>query len=114
MSDSETTSLVQSESSSSTTTYRLYPQRFYVLFVFSLLSFNQNVIWLTFSPIARNAEKYYGMSEATVDLLLNWGSIIFIPCLPLTYILLNKNEKNIFNFNFYINDNFLPICGIIG
>ena len=87
MSDSETTSLVPSESSCA---YRLYPQRFYVLFVFSLLTFNQNLIWLTFSPIARNAEIYYQMNEATVDLLLNWGSIIFIPCLPLTYILLNK------------------------
>ena len=89
MSDSETVSLVSSDASS---TYRLYPHRFYVLFIFSLLSFNQNLFWLTFSPIARNAEKYYQMSEATVDLLFNWGSIIFIPCLPLTFILLNKHN----------------------
>jgi FLVCR family MFS transporter len=89
MSDSETMSLV---SSGSSCTYRLYPQRFYVLFVFFLLSFDQNLIWLTFSPIARNAEIYYGMSEATVDLLLNWQSILFIPCLPLAYILLNKKN----------------------
>jgi hypothetical protein len=75
-----------------TPAYVLYPQRFYVLFVFSLLSFNQCVIWLTFSPIARSAEAYYKISEATVDLLLNWGPIIFIPCLPLTYILLNKHH----------------------
>jgi hypothetical protein len=87
MSNSETVPLMSSDPSCA---YRLYPQRFYVLFVFSLLSFNQNLIWLTFSPIARNAEIYYQMSEATVDLLLNWGSIIFIPCLPFTYILLNK------------------------
>ena len=72
--------------------YRVYPQRFYVLAVFSLLAFNQCLIWLTFSPIARSAETYYNISEATVDLLLNWGPIIFIPCLPLTYILLNKHN----------------------
>ncbi|CAF1139969.1 unnamed protein product [Rotaria sordida] len=72
--------------------YVLYPQRFYVLFIFSFLAFNQCLIWLTFSPIARSAEAYYNISEATVDLLLNWGSIIFIPCLPLTYILLNKHH----------------------
>ncbi|CAF1461788.1 unnamed protein product [Adineta steineri] len=72
--------------------YRVYPQRFYVLTVFCLLSFNQNLIWLTFSPIARSTETYYKISEATVDLLLNWGPIIFIPCLPLTYILLNKDH----------------------
>ena len=70
--------------------YRLYSRRFYVLSVFSLLAFNQCLFWLTFSPIARSAEAYYQISEATVDLLLNWGPIIFIPCLPLTYILLNK------------------------
>ena len=70
--------------------YTLYPQRFYVLFIFSFLSFNQCIIWLTFSPIARAAESYYGIGDSTVTLLLNWGPIIFIPCLPLTYILLNK------------------------
>jgi FLVCR family MFS transporter len=75
-----------------TPAYIVYPQRFYVLFAFSFLSFNQCLIWLTFSPIARNAEPYYHISEATVDLLLNWGPIIFIPCLPLTYILLNKHH----------------------
>ncbi|CAF1148077.1 unnamed protein product [Adineta ricciae] len=89
MSNSETVPLLAPETSC---TYRTYPQRFYVLFVFFLLSFNQNIIWLTFSPIARNAEKYYQMSEATVDLLLNWQSILFIPFLPLAYILLNKQH----------------------
>ncbi|CAF1424258.1 unnamed protein product [Adineta steineri] len=75
-----------------TPAYVLYPHRFYVLFAFSFLSFNQCLIWLTFSPIARSTQIYYGISESTVDLLLNWGPIIFIPCLPLTYILLNKHH----------------------
>jgi len=75
-----------------TPVYVLYPQRFYVLFVFSFLAFNQCFIWLTFSPIARSAETYYNITDSTVDLLLNWGPIIFIPCLPLTYILLNKHH----------------------
>jgi sugar phosphate permease len=47
-------------------------------------------MWLTFSPIAESTEAYYKISEATVDLLLNWGPIIFIPFLPLTSILLNR------------------------
>ncbi|CAF3723198.1 unnamed protein product, partial [Adineta steineri] len=75
-----------------TPAYVLYPHRFYVLFAFSFLAFNQCLIWLTFSPIARSTQIYYGISESTVDLLLNWGPIIFIPCLPLTYILLNKHH----------------------
>lgn len=65
-------------------------RRFYVLFLFALLAFNQCWIWLTFSPIARSTEQYYHISETTIDLLLNWGPIIFIPCLPLTYFLLNR------------------------
>jgi FLVCR family MFS transporter len=75
-----------------TPVYISYPQRFYVLGIFSFLGFNQCMIWLTFSPIARTAKIYYTISEATVDLLLNWGPIIFIPCLPLTYILMNKHH----------------------
>jgi hypothetical protein len=75
-----------------TPVYVVYPQRFYVLFVFSFLAFNQCLIWLTFSPIARSAETYYNIDDATIDLLLNWGPIIFIPCLPLTYILMNKHH----------------------
>lgn len=72
--------------------YKVYRSRFYVLFVFSFFSFNQCMMWLTFSPIARQAETYYNITEATVDLLLNWGPIIFIPILPLTSILLNMHN----------------------
>lgn len=69
--------------------YRVYPRRFYVLFLFSFLGFNQCLMWLTFSPIARHAEEYYNVTVNTIDLLLNWGPIISIPCLPLASLLLN-------------------------
>jgi hypothetical protein len=87
---SSSSAIVELVPPSVTPVYKLYPQRFYVLFVFSFLSFNQCIIWLTFSPIARSVKTYYGVDDAIVTLLLNWGPIIFIPCLPLTYILLNK------------------------
>ena len=41
-----------------TPVYLVYPRRFYVLFVFSFLSFNQCMMWLAFSPIERHAEAY--------------------------------------------------------
>jgi FLVCR family MFS transporter len=69
--------------------YLVYPNRFYVLFVFTFLAFNQSLIWLTFSPIARHTEIYYNVTVETVDLLLNWGAIIAIPALPLASMLLN-------------------------
>jgi len=87
--ESETTEIKICEEPVQTPAYIVYPHRFYVLFVFSLLAFNQCLMWLTFSPIARQAEVYYNITESTVDLLLNWGPIVFIPCLPLTSILLN-------------------------
>jgi hypothetical protein len=70
----------------------VYRSRFYVLFVFAFLAFNQCLFWLTFSPISQSTQTYYHINESTVNLLLNWGPIIFIPCLPLAYILLNKRH----------------------
>lgn len=70
--------------------YRVYPQRFWILFIFAFLAFNQTMFWLTFSPIAGPTKEFYHITEATVDLLLNWGPIIFLPTLPLIYLLLNS------------------------
>ncbi|CAF3733736.1 unnamed protein product [Rotaria sordida] len=72
--------------------FRVYPQRLWVLFIFAFLAFNQTMFWLTFSPIASSAEKFYNISEATVDLLLNCGPIIFLPTLPVVYLLLNTHH----------------------
>jgi len=78
------------EGSMSYPIYKVYRIRFYVLFLFCFLAFNQCLILSTFSPIYESTEKYYNISESTVDLFLAWGPIFFIPCLPLTYLLLNK------------------------
>lgn len=82
--------LIQTSASSSN--YPVYQRRFYVLFIFSFLAFNQCLFWLTFSPISQSTQNYYRVNESTVNLLLNWGPIIFIPCLPLAYVLLNKRH----------------------
>ena len=74
-----------SSAASSHTSFVLYRSRFLILFTFSLLSFNQSLFWLTFSPISDLAEEYYGLSVDTVNLLLNWGPIIYIPCQFLTF-----------------------------
>jgi hypothetical protein len=80
------------ELSMSLPVYKLDPRRFYVLFVFSFLAFNQCLFWITFSPISEITETHYNISVGTVDLLLAWGPIFFIPCLPLTYLLLNRRN----------------------
>ena len=78
--------------SSQVAPYKLYRRRFYIIFVFGFLSFNQCLFWLTFSPIARNAEVYYNITESTIDLFLNWGNIVCLPTFPLAYLLLNKQH----------------------
>ncbi len=78
--------------SSSYSAYPLYRRRFYIISVFGLLGFNQCLIWLTFSPIARNVEIYYNITETTIDLFLNWGNIVCIPTFPVAYLLLNKQQ----------------------
>ena len=74
-----------SSSVSSSAPYVLYRGRFLILFTFSLLSFNQSLFWLTFSPISNEAMAYYNVDVNTVNLLLNWGPIIYIPCQFLTF-----------------------------
>ena len=75
-----------------TSAFRVYPQRFWILFVFVFLVFNQCMFWLTFSPIANATREFYHVSEEVVDLLLNWGPIVFLPTLPLVYLLLNARH----------------------
>ena len=58
--------------------------RWWILFLFSLSSFLQCMVWFTFSSIPDYVSAYYGpkMNNATINLILNWGPIIYIPVLP--------------------------------
>ncbi|UJR11899.1 hypothetical protein I4U23_016077 [Adineta vaga] len=85
-------SLVFPSKSLNPSVYVVYRQRFYILGVFSFLAFNQCAFWLTFSPVSPSTQLYYGIPSSTVDLLLNWGPIMFIPCLPFIYLLLNRKN----------------------
>jgi hypothetical protein len=49
------------------------------LLTFSLLVVNQNLLWLTYSPVSSSACAYYGIDTFTIDLLLNYGPIISLP-----------------------------------
>jgi hypothetical protein len=86
------TNALHRERSLSLPSYKLYRRRFYVLFIFAFLAFNQCLFWITFAPISDSTQTYYHIDEATVDLLLAWGPICSIICLPLTYLLLNKRN----------------------
>jgi len=64
-------------------TYRSSAWRWWILFVFSFASFLQCLVWFTFSSVPKVAKAYYpGLDDSTINLLLNWGAIVFIPVLP--------------------------------
>ena len=70
-------------------------QRWYILLVFSMTSSFQSNTWFTFSSVPDQVEEYYHLKEpksgqvnSTIDLLLNWGPIWFLPAAPIcAYIL---------------------------
>lgn len=56
--------------------------RWHVLLTFSYLSFLQCLVWFTFSSVPDSVKAYYpSVTDSEIDLLLNWGPIIFIPAL---------------------------------
>ena len=62
----------------------------YTLAVFAVLTTNQTIFWFSFSsdPVAVNS--YFGTTDADLDLLLNWGPIVFLPVCPFIASLLRR------------------------
>ena len=69
-------------------TYRTYKRRWYILGLFSLLALHQCLVWNTWGPVDRAVQYAYGWSDATVALMANWGTIVFVLAVgPLSYLL---------------------------
>ena len=59
--------------------YKVYKSRWYILAIFSLLSFQQCFVWQTFGPIERSVRYAYpNWSKDTIVMMGNWGCITFI------------------------------------
>lgn len=75
--------------------YPVELKRWYILFVFSLFSFNQCLVWFTFSSVSDDKViSYYGtenMDDSVIALLLNWGPIIGIVMFPLQVYITQRN-----------------------
>eukprot|EP01095_Lingulamoeba_sp_RSL-Kostka_P011060 TRINITY_DN4121_c0_g1_i1.p1 TRINITY_DN4121_c0_g1~~TRINITY_DN4121_c0_g1_i1.p1 ORF type:complete len:203 (-),score=15.87 TRINITY_DN4121_c0_g1_i1:678-1286(-) len=70
--------------------FRSYKKRWYLLLLFSIISFLQCLIWFTFSPTATIVEEYYDIGDRDVDRLLNYGPIMFLTTIPLSLPLMNR------------------------
>jgi len=85
-------------------TYRAYGVRWYCLALFTLNSFSQSALWMTFSGIPDATKEYFaGCDDFHVTLLLAWGPIIFI---PVTFLLIWMDA----HFN---NFRYLILCATI-
>lgn len=54
----------------------------YMLTLYTALACFQCIFWFTFSSDPKHMKPYYGISDGTLDLLLSWGPIIFVPVVP--------------------------------
>lgn len=76
------------------TTYKVYKRRWYILMLFSLLACLQCLVWNTFGPIDRSIKYAYNWSDATVAMMANWGTIMFVLTVaPLCWLLETKHLR---------------------
>ncbi|KAL5009485.1 hypothetical protein ScPMuIL_011790 [Solemya velum] len=56
----------------------VYHRRWYVLAIYSLLALTNTVLWNTWGPIARASEAVFGWSDSQVEMMANWGAIMYV------------------------------------
>lgn len=61
------------------TTFRRYRTRWYILLIYSLFTFYQCCMWALPGPISKSYQIVYGLSNDSVQLLVNYGPIAFLP-----------------------------------
>ncbi|XP_019850326.1 PREDICTED: disrupted in renal carcinoma protein 2 homolog [Amphimedon queenslandica] len=68
--------------------HKTYAGRYYVLVVLSLLCALQNIAWITFSPIVKEAKLSYGLTDIEITLLPAYSPMCFVVLIvPFTWFL---------------------------
>ncbi|BFZ06379.1 hypothetical protein BsWGS_09418 [Bradybaena similaris] len=57
---------------------KVYKRRWYILFIFGMYAFSQNLSWNTWGPITISSEDAFNWSNATIAWLTNWGPVSFV------------------------------------
>ena len=71
-----------------TPSHRVYRRRWYILFIFSLITMSQAATWNTWGPIAVSSKEVYGWNNFNIALLPNWGSIMYLfGFIPTAYLI---------------------------
>lgn len=59
--------------------FKLYPYRWVVLAVFMLINLTIQILWISYSPITKDAAAFYGVTDLKIGLLAMTFMIAFIP-----------------------------------
>ena len=63
-------------------------ERWYILLSFSILVFSQCMTWITYGTVPATTRDYYGISVHQLDLLINWGCILYVVmAFPLMFVI---------------------------
>jgi len=76
-----------------TSLWKVYPQRWWIVIAFSLLSCFQSAIWITYSVVATPSIDLFQTSSFMINFLLALGSIVFIPLVFFIPFLLKKGLR---------------------
>jgi hypothetical protein len=75
---------------SSSKFYRTYGTRWWVILIYSLLTMQQTIIWMTYSPIAQQTKEFYNTNDDMVNLITALGSLLYIPVAMPTSWMMDK------------------------
>ncbi|CAK0900669.1 unnamed protein product [Prorocentrum cordatum] len=75
----------------------LTPIRWVILLVMFWLGMMQGLVWMTLSGNPDVTKRYYALvdEKATIDLLLNWGPIMYLPVVPLVTYGAKRGENGV-------------------
>lgn len=67
---------------------KVYGYRWVILLVFGIINVIIQIQWLTFAPIAKAAQTFYGVSALEIDLFsIVYLAVFIVFCIPSTYII---------------------------
>jgi sugar phosphate permease len=69
-------------------TFKVYPYRWAILAVFSLVNLTVQMLWICFAPITGPAAKFYGVSELQIGFLAMAFMIVYVPLsIPISWMI---------------------------
>lgn len=69
-------------------TFKVYPYRWVILAVFSLVNLTVQMLWICFAPITGPAAKFYGVSELQIGFLAMAFMIVYVPLsIPISWMI---------------------------